>query len=119
MTKIKIHPAAECVRLMDEEELASLAASIEAHGLRDPIIMGRVNGATSEMLIDGRNRLRACEIAGVEPRFETMQFEDDEAIKAFVADKSEHRNITKGQKAMRPAPPGAGKGRQREKGARN
>ena len=52
-------------------------------------------------VVDGRNRLRACEIAGVEPRFEIMQFEDDEAIKAFVADKSEHRNISKGQKAMR------------------
>jgi hypothetical protein len=86
---------------MDEEELASLAASIEAHGQRDPIILGRVNGAASEMLVDGRNRLRACEIAGVEPRFEVMQFEDDESIKAFVADKSEHRNLTKGQQAMR------------------
>ena len=101
MTEIKIYPAAECVRLMDPDELASLAASIDAHGQRDPIILGRVNGAASEMLVDGRNRLRACEIAGIEPRFEVMQFEDDEAVKAFVADKSEHRNITKGQKAMR------------------
>jgi hypothetical protein len=113
---IKVHPAAECVRLMDEEELASLAASIEAHGQRDPIIMGRVNGAASEMLVDGRNRLRACEIAGVEPRFEVIQFEDDEAIKAFVADKSEHRNLTKGQQAMRlaflyPEPEKGGRGK--------
>jgi len=88
---------------MDPEELASLAASIEAHGLRDPIIIGRVNGTKSEMLVDGRNRLRACEIAGVEPRFETIEFENDDAVKAFVADKSEHRNLTKGQQAMRMA----------------
>lgn len=101
MSEIKIHPAAECVRLMDDEELASLAASIEAHGQRDPIIMARVNGAKTELLADGRNRLRACEMVKVEPRFEVMQFEDDEAVKAFVADKSEHRNISKGQKAMR------------------
>jgi hypothetical protein len=101
MGEIKIHPAAECVRLMDTEELASLAASIEAHGLRDPIIMGRVNGAETELLVDGRNRLNACEIAKVEPRFEVMQFDDDEAVKAFVEDRSEHRNISKGQKAMR------------------
>lgn len=86
---------------MDEEELASLAASIEANGLRDPISMGRVNGADTEMLVDGRNRLRACEIAGVEPRFETIEFENDEAVKAYVADKSEHRNLTKAQQAMR------------------
>jgi ParB-like chromosome segregation protein Spo0J len=101
METLKVHPAAECVRLMDEEELASLAASIQAHGQRDPIILGRVNGAASEALIDGRNRLKACEIAGVEPRFETIEFEDDEAVKAFIADKSEHRNLTKGQQAMR------------------
>lgn len=98
--EIKTHPAAECARLMDPEELASLAASIEAHGLRDAIVMGRVNGAQTEMLVDGRNRLRACEIAKVEPRFEVQQFDDDNAVKAFVADKCEHRNISKGQKAM-------------------
>jgi hypothetical protein len=45
-----------------------------------------------------------------------MQFDDDEAIKAFVADKSEHRNITKGQKAMRlallhPEPEKGGRGK--------
>jgi ParB-like chromosome segregation protein Spo0J len=116
MTDLKIHPAAECVRLMDAEELASLAASIEASGLRDPIILGRVNGAETDiMLVDGRNRLRACEIAGVEPHFETLNFEDDEAVKAYVADKSEHRNLTKGQQAMRlallyPEPEKGGRG---------
>jgi ParB-like nuclease domain len=114
--RVQIHPAAECVRLMDAEELASLAASIEAHGQRDPIILGRVNGAASEALIDGRNRLKACEIAGVEPRFEVLQFEDDEAVKAFVADKSEHRNLTKAQQAMRvallwPEPEKGGRGK--------
>jgi hypothetical protein len=111
-----IHPAAECVRLMDADELASLAASIKAHGQRDPIILGRVNGAASEVLIDGRNRLRACEIAGVEPRFQTIEFNDDEAVKAFIADKSEHRNISKGQKAMQiallwPQPEKGGRGK--------
>lgn len=101
MTELKVHPAAECVRLMDADELASLAQSIAAHGLRDPIILGRVNGAESDLLVDGRNRVRACEIAKVEPQFEVMHFENDDAVKAFVADKSEHRNLTKGQQAMR------------------
>jgi hypothetical protein len=114
--KITVHPAADCVRLMDAEELASLAASIEAHGLRDPIILGRVNGVATEMLVDGRNRLHACEIAGVEPRFEIKEFENDDAVKAFVADKSEHRNLTKAQQAMRlallyPEPEKGGRGK--------
>lgn len=101
MTEVKAHPAAECVRLMDADELASLVASIKENGQRDAIVLGRVNGAETAVLVDGRNRLRACEIAGVEPRFETIEFADDDAVKAYVADKSEHRNLSKGQAAMR------------------
>jgi hypothetical protein len=59
--------------------------------------------------------VKACEPHDREPRFEVMQFEDDEAVKAFVADKSEHRNLTKGQQAMRlallyPEPEKGGRG---------
>jgi hypothetical protein len=97
---VKIHPAAEAYRLMTEEELASLAADMAVNGQRDPIVLGRVNGVASEALVDGRNRLRACEIAGIEPRFETIQFENDEEIKAFVKSRGERRNISKGEQAM-------------------
>ena len=59
---------------------------------------------------------QACEPHDREPRFEVMQFEDDEAVKAFVADKSEHRNLTKAQQAMRlallyPEPDKGGRGK--------
>ena len=57
--------------------------------------------------------VKACEPHDREPRFEVMQFEDDEAVKAFVADKSKHRNLTKAQQAMRIAllyPEDGGKG---------
>lgn len=65
-SRIKIHPAAQCTRLMDDEEMASLVASIKANGLLEPITLGRVNGVL--YLVDGRNRLKACEIADVELR---------------------------------------------------
>jgi ParB/Sulfiredoxin domain len=97
---IKIHPAAEAYRLMTEEELASLAADMAANGQRDPIVLGRVNGVASEALVDGRNRLRACEIAGIDPRFETIQFENDDEVRAFVKSSGERRNISKGEQAM-------------------
>jgi hypothetical protein len=48
-------------------------------------------------LIETRDRLRACEIAGVAQKFETVDFPDDDAVKDFIADKSEHRV----QQAMR------------------
>lgn len=97
---MKIHPAAEAYRLMTEEELASLAADMIANGQRDPIVLGRVNGAASETLVDGRNRLRACEIAGIKPQFETLQFENDDEVRAFVKSRGERRNISKGEQAM-------------------
>lgn len=94
-----VHPAAECFRLMHEDELESLAADIAEHGLRDPITLGRVKGEDVG-IVDGRNRYRACRIAGVEPHFVTVEFKDDNDVRAFVVSRSERRNITKGEHAM-------------------
>jgi phage N-6-adenine-methyltransferase len=60
---ISSHPAAELFPFMSDEELAELAADIRAHGLLEPIVL--LDG----LVLDGRNRLRACEAAGVQPRF--------------------------------------------------
>jgi hypothetical protein len=116
MSEIRIHPAAEAYRLMTEDELASLAEDIKANGLHDPIIIGRVNGAASDAIADGRNRERACEIAGIEPRYETRQFKDEDELIAFIKSRSERRDLTKGQRAMGlallyPDPEKGGKGK--------
>jgi len=51
-------------------------------------------------LIDGRNRLRACELAGVEPSFTVFEGDED-AVRAFIAEVNlERRDLKKGQKAM-------------------
>lgn len=59
----EVHPAANEWPLMDEATLAGLAADIKAHGLKVPIVL------FDGMVLDGRNRLRACKVAGVEPDF--------------------------------------------------
>jgi hypothetical protein len=100
MSHMKIHPAAEAYRLMTDEELAGLTANIAEHGQRDAIVLGRVNGAETEAVVDGRNRLRACEIIGVEPRFETKEFKDDDEVRAFVRSRNERRDLSKGERAM-------------------
>jgi hypothetical protein len=52
----------------------------------------------SDGIIDGRNRLAACEMAKVEPRFERFDGKD---IAAFiVATNINRRQLTKGQQAM-------------------
>ena len=58
------HPATRLFPLMDDAQLAELAADIKALGhLQEPVAMmdGKV--------LDGRNRLRACIITGVTPDF--------------------------------------------------
>jgi len=60
---LKGHPAAEVFPLLPPDELEALAADIGAHGLLHPIVL--LDG----QILDGRNRLKACELAGVEPLF--------------------------------------------------
>ena|SRR6478736_10061149 len=55
----KVHPAADVLPMMSDEELAKLGEDIKAHGLKFPIVL------FNEWLIDGRNRLEAMERAGL------------------------------------------------------
>lgn len=96
--KIAAHPAAAVYRMMLDDELAELVASIGTNGLRDPITVGIIGA--QRWIVDGRNRERACELAGVAPAYEEIEFADEEELRAFVADRNERRNISKGQKAM-------------------
>ncbi len=61
---MKSHPAADLFPMMSETALEALANDIRANGQNQPIITHK------GMILDGRNRLLACESAGVEPRYE-------------------------------------------------
>jgi ParB-like chromosome segregation protein Spo0J len=91
---MKIHPAADIFPMMSDEELQDLAADIKESGLIHPI----VTDADGEVLIDGRNRLAACKIAGVEPTFEKLNGQD--AVAYIVSTNLARRTLTKGQQAM-------------------
>lgn len=57
----KAHPAAEAFPLMDDARFAEHKADVAAHGLREPIVL------CDGMILDGRNRHRACVELGVTP----------------------------------------------------
>jgi hypothetical protein len=59
----KIHPACDVFPLMDQAELRKLADDIQAHGIRVPI-QTRTPEDGELYIIDGRNRLDACELLG-------------------------------------------------------
>jgi len=76
---------------MNEEQLASLAADIVRNGLLLPI-------RTYEgMILDGRNRYRACELACVTPRF--LEYTGDNPVAFAFSSNEERRHLTSGQRA--------------------
>jgi hypothetical protein len=90
---IEVHPLAAVFPMMTDDELQDLAADIREHGLLHPIVLD-----ADGVLIDGRNRLRACEIAEREPQFERLNGHDAAAF--IVSANLNRRNLTIGQQAM-------------------
>jgi hypothetical protein len=88
-----IHPVADLFPMMTEDELADLASDIKANGQLHPIIVDDAG-----QLIDGRNRKRACEIAGVDPWFEKLNGHDATAL--IISANIARRQMTKGAIAM-------------------
>ena len=87
------HPAAALFPMMGQDDLEALAADIQAHGLMVPIVLH--NG----MVLDGRNRFAACELAEVDPVFVAWGGEGDPT--SWVVSQNLHRrHLTESQRAM-------------------
>jgi len=92
MAHREFHPAADIFPMLADDELQALAEDIKAHGLQVPIDL--LDGK----ILDGRNRYRACEIAGVTPRMVNVHPADPIA---YVLSKNLHRrHLTTSQRAM-------------------
>jgi N6-adenosine-specific RNA methylase IME4 len=90
------HPYAEIFPMMDGAAFDALVADIKANGQREAIIM--LDG----MILDGRNRYRACEQAGVTPTCKEFDPEiEGKSPLAFVISKNlMRRHLNEGQRAM-------------------
>ncbi|WP_338676802.1 ParB/RepB/Spo0J family partition protein [Streptomyces sp. SCSIO 30461] len=92
-TEIETHPITSLFPSLDGDELRALADDIRDRGLLHPIVLD-----TQGRLLDGRGRLKACEIADAEPAFVTYDGGDPSGYAMSV--NLRRRNITKGQAAM-------------------
>ena len=88
----EVHPLADDYPMLGADELNDLAESIKDQGQLDPITL-TPDGA----LLDGRNRLAACDLAGVEPKFE---IHDGDAVAFIVGKNANRRQLSAGQRAM-------------------
>jgi site-specific DNA-methyltransferase (adenine-specific) len=87
---MKVHPVAELFPMLSSAELKDLADSIKREGLLNPCVR------KGDTLIDGRNRLEACRLVGVEPRF--VEYTGDSPVAFIIGINLARRHLDKGQK---------------------
>jgi hypothetical protein len=89
----QVHPAALAFPEMSAAELRELADDIRANGLVHAI----VHDAAGQLL-DGRNRLKACAIVGVEPRFQVYNSANPVAF--IISANLKRRHLNESQRAL-------------------
>lgn len=88
-----VHPVAALFPMLPDDELEDLARDIKQNGLIHPIVLD-----AEGTLIDGRNRLTACRLVGVEPRYTTLGEQDPVAY--ILGSNVNRRHLSAGQRAM-------------------
>jgi protein gp37 len=91
----EVHPFADKFPLIEGSEFEDLVADIKRNGQREPVLLNH----DETMLIDGRNRYRACEAAGVSPKITKLTANYTEAmiLDLIVSANVERRHLDAGQ----------------------
>ena len=79
--------------MMSNEEFQALKTDMQANGLREPIYTfeGKV--------LDGRNRLNACQELGITPSYKEWHGSFEQAIQFVWSENFNRRHLTSSQKA--------------------
>jgi len=95
---LKVHPFADKFPLIEGTELDELAEDIKVNGLREAILVSN-DGTT---IIDGRNRYRACEVAGVEPKIKPLAktVKESDVIELIMSVNVQRRHLSQSQRAV-------------------
>lgn len=90
---IPVHPVASLFPMIGDEELQALADDIKTNGQREKIMCAYLDEEMLDELvvIDGRNRFKACQIAGVEPEFTTNYLLGPDDIGPWIMSHNKHR----------------------------
>jgi protein gp37 len=94
---MKVHRVAARFPALSEEKLIGLADDIKTNGQLHPIII-----TWDGVLVDGINRLEACELAKVKPNFRKLPKSFDEAriVRLIISSNLQRRDLEVGQRAM-------------------
>jgi ParB-like chromosome segregation protein Spo0J len=91
---LTFHPSADMFPLMEGEEFDALVADINANGQHARIVL------KDGMILDGRNRYRACLAAGIEPSFACRAYSDQitNTVAYVISANLHRRHLTQEQK---------------------
>ena len=93
--QLEIHPIANLFPEMSEFQFEELKKDIKQHGLKMPILTygGKV--------VDGRHRLRACTVLGIEAKYAELEAANDKsAEQSVISINLQRRHLTDGQRAI-------------------
>jgi hypothetical protein len=106
----KVHPAADLFPMLPEDELRKLGEDIKANGLKEKIILWSGDD-DDQYLLDGRNRLDAMELVGMETvvdngKYKSLKLdlydnEGDDPYTFVISKNIRRRHLTKEQQADR------------------
>lgn len=91
MSQLDSHPIADIWPMMSDEEISALAADIKEQGLIEPVWI------YEGKILDGRNRARACVIAGVS--IETKTYTGDNPVGFAFSLNEKRRHLSSGARA--------------------
>lgn len=91
------HPAADAFPMLDGPEHVALVEDIRRRGQIDPVTVDAVSG----LLVDGRNRARACAELAIAVERKPVAFGGDAAVVDFVVSRNLHRrHLNPSQRAI-------------------
>lgn len=94
--KYTIHPAAACYPMIEGEAWEQFKADIELAGRnRNAIVINLV----TDYLLDGRNRLKACQELGIEPKVKFIEMPPEDEIPYILSMNHQRRHMDKTQNA--------------------
>lgn len=102
MDGVPAHPVATLFPMLPESELQELADDIKANGQHEPIVIAYLDEMMMDepVVIDGRNRFAACQLAGVEPKIRNDYTIKPAEIGPWIMSHNRHRrHLSQSQKA--------------------